>query len=202
MEGLIESTDLKKVERQAFGSYLQDGAWDIFIGFLLLAFGLRNLTDNAYFTLLIFVGIAIFILERKYITVPRLGTARFGRQRERNHTLLVLGVAISVVATVGVWIASTLFLDNVTSLMDLVMVGLTVLVFAMISYFMGSYRLFVYGVMIAMLLYLGGVVDDQLGGIISLFAGGVVLVLGFSLMIRFVRRYPRFKEDTLDVWRE
>lgn len=190
-----ETMDLKGMERRAFNSYLQDGLWDIFIGFLLLGFGLRIYTDNVLFTLLIFLGVAIMIVGRRYITVPRLGVARFGMQRRRKQSFLIATIALAVIFSMLIWIVSDLYLESVTTVMDIAFSLLVVIVFAMISFFLGSIRIFVYGLILASVMYLVGVVDGQMASILAIGIGTMVLAAGVGMLILFIRKYPVPKEN-------
>jgi hypothetical protein len=191
-----ETMDLKNMERRAFSSFLQDGLWDIFIGFLLLGFGLRIYTDNVLFTLLIFLGVAIMIVGRRYITVPRLGVARFGMQRRRKQSFLIATIALAVIFSMLIWIISDLYLESVTTVMDITFSLLVVIVFAMVSFFLGSIRIFVYGLILASVMYLVGVVDEQMASILAIGIGTVVLAVGVGMLILFIRKYPVPKENS------
>ena len=50
---MSEMIDLHHVERRAWRLYFQDGLWDIFLGLLFLGTGLRALTGNLWFYLLV-----------------------------------------------------------------------------------------------------------------------------------------------------
>jgi hypothetical protein len=50
---MSEKTNLKEIEKKAWASYFEDGLWDIFMDLLMLGMGLRTLTDNVWYTLVI-----------------------------------------------------------------------------------------------------------------------------------------------------
>jgi hypothetical protein len=195
-----ESLDLGKIERRAFSSYMQDGFWDIFIGFLLLGYGLRIYTDNVLFTLLIFVGIGIFILGRRYITLPRLGVARFGAQRQRRHIFLLVTILVAVLFTVALWILYAMDLLLSTNIVDIGISLVIAVIFGMIAYYMGSVRIFIYGLVLASMTFLVGNMDDELASLISIAFGVVILIVGIVLMVLFIKRYPMKKENAGDAW--
>lgn len=193
-----ESLDLGKIERKAFSSYLQDGFWDIFVGFLLLGFGLRIYTDNVLFTLLLFVGVGILIVGRRYITIPRLGMARFGAQRQRRYIFLLMAILASVLFTVALWILSTMDLLPSTNIVDIGISLIVAVIFSMVAYYMGTVRIFIYGLILASIIYIVGNIEDELASLISIAFGAVILIVGVVLMVIFIKRYPLKKENADD----
>jgi len=67
---MSEMIDLHHVERRAWRLYFQDGLWDIFLGLLFLGTGLRALTGNLWFYLLVLAGVLALILGKRWITLP------------------------------------------------------------------------------------------------------------------------------------
>jgi hypothetical protein len=193
-----ESLDLGKIERKAFSSYMQDGLWDIFIGFLLLGFGLRIYTDEVMYTLLIFVGIGIMIIGRRYVTLPRLGLARFSPERERKHVFLLLAILALVLFMAALMALSTMDLLPSLSLLDIAISMIVAVVFALTAYYLGTFRIFIYGLMLASIIYLVGIIEDELASLISIAFGAVVLILGIVLLMIFIRKYPVSKENVDD----
>ncbi|NYT15394.1 MAG: hypothetical protein GKC02_05480 [Methanomassiliicoccales archaeon] len=195
-----ENLDLERIERKAFSSYMQDGFWDIFIGFLLLGFGLRIYTDNVLFTVLIFVGVGILIVGRRYVTIPRLGMARFGAKRQRRHLSLLVMVLAAVLSTVALWILYAMDLLPSTNIVDIGFSIIVALIFGMIAYYMGTTRIFFYGLVIASIIYLTGTIEDELASILSIASGAIILIVGVVMLVVFIRRYPSSKENAGDAW--
>jgi hypothetical protein len=192
--------DLEQIERKAFSSYMQDGFWDIFIGLLLLGYGLRIYTDNVLFTLLIFVGVGILIVGRKYVTMPRLGVARFGTKRQRRHLSLMVMILAAVLFTVALWILYAMELLPSTNIVDIGFSLVVAVIFGMIAYYMGTVRIFIYGLILASIIFLVGTIEDELASLISIAFGAIILIIGVALIIIFIKRYPTNKENAGDAW--
>jgi len=134
--------------------------------------------------------------RRRFITVPRLGRARFGQERKAKQKRTAAIYGISVLAGV---IAFLLFLAQSTSpsrgaswlgSAGLVAVGIgawMMLVFSLGSYFMDFTRGYVIGA-----LYVLGFSGTVLlhNPIMLLLAGAILLLMGLVVFIRFLRNYP------------
>ncbi|UCF16086.1 MAG: hypothetical protein JSW59_01225, partial [Phycisphaerales bacterium] len=97
--------NLTDIEKKAYRSTFQDGIWDLFLGSILLTLAVLALLSNRGTpeSRQIIVGIvlqgaavAFFIAGKKYVTVPRMGFVKFGRQRKgkiRKSHVVLLGSA-------------------------------------------------------------------------------------------------------------
>jgi len=105
---MTEKINLKKIEKKAWKSYHQDGLWDIFLGLILLNFGiapiLEEITGITYLlSYIIILGVAFIIFHggKKYITIPRLGRAGFSTARKsktkKSSLVLVISVLLGLI---------------------------------------------------------------------------------------------------------
>ena len=86
---MSQMINLQDVERRAWTLYFQDGLWDIFFGLLFLGGGLRALTGNLWYYLLVAAGVLVLILGKRWITLPRLGQINTARSARRARTSCV-----------------------------------------------------------------------------------------------------------------
>ena len=202
---MSENVNLKQIERKAWISYFDDGLWDIMLGLTLMFVGIPALLPNIFTSELrqdgasaVLMGLAfgIFWAGKRFITVPRLGRARFGQERKAKQRKTAAIYAISVLAGV---IAFLLFLAQSTNPSSgaswlgsagLVALGIgawMMLVFSLGSYFMDFTRGYVVGA-----LYVLGFSGTVLlhNPIMLLFAGGITLLMGLVVFIRFLQNYP------------
>lgn len=98
---MSEKINLKELQRKAWRSMFQDGLWDIFLGLLLLNIAAFTLTDeyvaNDDIQIILYIGGEIVALSllwagKRFITVPRMGKAKFGQYGKvrRSKVRLVL----------------------------------------------------------------------------------------------------------------
>jgi hypothetical protein len=203
--------DLKEIERKAWMSYFRDGLLDIYLGLLLLVLwawpsfldsiqpaGLRILTEVGVMAVLI----AGFWASKRFITLPRLGRAKFGpaRQAKRRKTAAVYAAA--VLLTVLLWVLVVAAQQNEAGLAaafrdESVWIGLGFalmagLVIGLGAYFMDFSRGYVHAV-----LYAGGfaaaeVLSTPLGFLI---AGSIGLLMGTVVLVRFLHAQPVVREE-------
>jgi hypothetical protein len=198
--------DLDQLERTAFKRFYDDGMLDIFMGVMIgtmpAVARLTDLTDGVFGRLAVYfavygVMVGAFMVARRKITVPRLGTFKPSRARRRRirtvHLVfslsVVLGLALMLIFATGNGGAQ---LANVVPLMFLV--NATV-VFGAAAYFLDVARFWAYGPAFGLPI----VVDSALNNAwdVSLPAwvvfglpGLTVTVVGAVILVRFVRRYP------------
>ena len=196
---MSEQLNLKQLERRAYRSTFQDGLWDLYLAGLMACLGILGIIegfrDETWIWLIgytVMVGgvFGLFMLGKKYITLPRLGAVKFGPGRKRRKLILVVILSITVLLnlalvliTMGVleaptWLVSFESDMNRRGVLDL-FVPLFASLFVMvaictIAYFIEFYR----GMYIAVLFGLGILLD-------TMFDLPVAMVVGD------INRYPR-----------
>ncbi len=209
---MSEQLNLKELERRAYRSTFQDGLWDLYLAGLMASLGILGVigfreTETWIwaigYTVLMGGVMVLFMLGKKYLTVPRLGIAKFGPARKRRKLVLVGILSISVLfnvilvlLTAGI-IRAPAWLQNFNDeLVRRGIMGIIVPLFAglfvtiilsLISYFLEYYR----GIYIAFLFGLSIAIDMVFDLPIAMLAGAVVVAIpGLILLIRFIRQYP------------
>jgi hypothetical protein len=194
---MSEMIDLRDVERRAWTLYFQDGLWDIFFGLLFLGGGLRALTDNLWFYLLVFAGILIFILGKRWITLPRLGQIHFSAGR-KARTAVVRVVALGAMIVTAVIFVLIVTGSDLSGLpLNWLFVIMVPGVFLLMAYMMDFTRLYGYAILVTVFTVLGEFVGDPAAAWAQIIAGMVPLAVGIFLLIRFLRTYPAVDESTL-----
>jgi hypothetical protein len=194
---MSEMIDLRHVERRAWTLYFQDGLWDIFFGLLFLGGGLRALTDNLWFYLLVLAGILIFILGKRWITLPRLGQIHFSPQRKARTRVVRVVAAGAMIITALIFILIISGADLSGAPVSWIFVIMVPGVFFLMAYLMDFTRLYGYTVLIAVFTLLGEFVGDPAAAWAQIIAGLVPLTVGIILLVRFLRRYPVVDEERL-----
>jgi hypothetical protein len=214
----MEQLNIKALEKKAFRSFFRDGIYDVFLGTILLSLGLplilrefgwihwETMTIPLVISIILNVGaLVFFVFGKKYITAPRLGIARFGKTRKRKmmhvKLLLVISVLIGVV-TFFLTMFKILPVGGNTGIPAAgVIFGIQVLiVFGLAAYFMDFTRLYLYALLFAVSLPITFWLKKNSSlayptlYVYSLTAGPM-LVIGWTLFIRFLRQYPH-KEKT------
>jgi hypothetical protein len=209
----MEQLNMKTLEKKAFRSFFKDGIYDVFLGLILLSFGLpmmlnefgwldyETMTWPLVFALTLNVGaLVFFIFGKKYITVPRLGLVRFGKGRKRKmkhvRLLLVISVLIGVI-TFFLTLFKILPVGEETGIpVAGVIFGIQALiVFSLAAYFMDFTRLYLYAFLFAVSLPVTfWLKNKDILAYPSLYVfsltAGPMLVVGWVLFVRFLRQFP------------
>ncbi len=183
---------LHQLEHSSYRNHIDHGLLDVVIGAFLIAIGLMLHADLDYMPVIIFF-VGVFALEqaRRRLIEPRIGHVRLKAERMarlkawRWLTLLALVAAVfGALALRGLdWID---FPDNAR---PLVVTGCLALPLALAAWLFDIYRWFVY----AAIVFGGGVIEWRVGlayGTSWYFSGGLIVVAGLALTLRFVRKHP------------
>jgi len=207
------SLDLKQLERKAFRSTFQDGLWDMFIGLVVLLFAATLLLTDVgfgdFWSSVVMgcgwlVGWACLLLAKKRVTVPRMGRAMPGPVRRARHSrLIAIGTVLlflGVLAGFAVYLlpqADARLLDwLVPAALGVVGFGL----FGLCAHQLDLPRLYGYGALAGLAAPIGELLYRHAGArhhgwpITFGIAGGVILLIGLCMFIRFLRAYPVVEE--------
>jgi hypothetical protein len=192
-----EQTDLRKIERNAYLAYFQDGIWDILLGIALLTWGLLLGSPmlgvaGAWFAMIVPVGWAL----KRRITHPRLGQVRFSqerkaRERKINLRLIAIGTATALLGVVAFLFRNAGAMPDIIG--DYMLVFFATLIgipAALVGYWQNLPRLYGYGLVIVLAPLAVRLAEgpDRLGFIIS---GSLVTAAGLVLLARFLLRHTR-----------
>ncbi len=204
-----EQLDLKALESKAYRSLFQDGLWDIYFGGILSGFSMmyfgRYLTTIMAMAILIiwyFILVILFVLGKKYISVPRMGLVKFGPKRKKSMKFLFMFIIINTCILVFfITLPYTGFLRGIE--ISTVLVPIIIGIFfiwlplSIIALLLDYRRLLLYSFISGVNFIVNDMVDVFLNVTIDLFTYGItgiiVIVYGLLLLRRFIRDYPLAK---------
>ncbi|MFB0537507.1 MAG: hypothetical protein ACETWR_21280 [Anaerolineae bacterium] len=198
--------NLKELERKAWRSVFQDGLWDMYLGFLLLTMGigpvLPALDTPIMWTLAILLMLSVlawlgFWAGKKFITTPRMGLVKFGPQRKaklkKTRAVLFLSALLGVIMLVlrALWNVEWAAIP----IPAYVWAVQAFVVFGLGAYFLDVSRFYAYGILYAIPVPVGLALLQNTGlpGLMFLpfgVSGGVMVIIGVALFIRFLHDYP------------
>jgi len=203
----------KNAERKIFQlSIFQDGIWDIQIGGTILLFSFypvtRRLLGPGWNLVLLFGLLAalLFIGARLKRTVsnPRMGLVKFGKSQKSKlltMRLIIFGIflvtsALAIALILQIyrgpnWGPNTPGWLQLLS-MDIVFGLFAVAIFSLVSGVFRMWRPFLYGLLLGSSLVASGAQSVYQGPEFHYpfaIAGGIILAIGLSLLLRFVRTY-------------
>ena len=199
---MSQDKELKDLARRVYISYHQDGLLDILLGTGIIGFGLMLLTGSVVFNVLAWMPVLFYVPLKNRITVRRFGYVQFSADRKRKSYLWIVFVVglVAFALFFGLFIFTTsgnlpTWLENMLRRYDLLLLGfflsIPMVIGAVVT---GLNRLYVYAV-----LTLGVIGTGILLGIDApyffLFLGLVILIVGLSLLVRFLHQYPLHEDQ-------
>lgn len=208
---MSEKINLKQLQRKAWRSMFQDGIWDIFLGLLLLNIAIFTLTDafvaNDDIQIFLYIGgeiLALLLLwaGKRFITVPRMGRAKFGKYGKVRRSK----VKLILFATVLTGLIILLIFEGLSNNGQIA--GLpreyfvaggwiltTMLAFGLAGYFLDFNRLYLIGALYALPFPLDILIrevwqTDQWVFFIYSIPALIILSVGLFYFFRFLKNYP------------
>lgn len=204
---MAQNISLKQIERKAWKSSFQDGLLDILFGFMLLVLGIPDLfpdiftsemRQNAAYVVFAVLGLLIMWAGKRFISLPRMGRAKFGPTRKARQTRVAVIYAISVIAGVIVFLMAMLAASSSPSpwiqrlgargFIALASGAWMLFILGLASYFTDFTRGYVIAVFYA-LGFAGTVLLSNPR--VMLLAGSPIILMGAVVFIRFLRTYPK-----------
>lgn len=203
-----KNASLNEVEKKTYMSYHQDGLIDIFVAVYVLLFGLgillMTVTDfSTWFVIpAIFpaVMVPIWVSAKKRITMPRIGYVKFGGRGANKLMAIFIGLMVAGLgAFMVISFASSqgwaLTVRNLILSNGMIIIGIAgASMSSLFAYTMGLKRLYAYGLLTLALFLTGHFITFPFEYVL-LTIGFVVLINGFVLLVRFIRKYPLTQGD-------
>ena len=210
---MSERIDLREVERRSFAVRYQDGLVDVWLGFVLLAGVVPEVVSGGavqgwgiigVYGVLCAVGWVAYWAARKYISEPRIGRVKPGpagkRRQGRAALVMIASLVFSVVLVALTWAwpalsgGSSSMFSSSAQVASLVAAWMLV-VFSVASYVLGFARGYLIGILYALGLGLGQLLRSPVP---TMFAGGLLVLLGLIIFARFVRSNPLPGQEAAD----
>jgi hypothetical protein len=204
----MKETSVREIEKKTYMSYHQDGLIDIFVGIYVLLFGLGILlmttTDlSTWFVIpAIFpaIMIPVWISAKKRITMQRIGYVKFRSRGAKRLMAVLLGLMVFGLGAFAVLAFASrqswaLTLRNLMISNGMIIIGIgAATISSLFAYTMGLKRLYAYGLFALVLLITGYFTAIPLEYLLVTI-GLVIIINGFVLLSRFIRKYPLTQGD-------
>jgi hypothetical protein len=206
-------TDLRQVQKRIFQMMsFEDGLWDLLLGTIFIFLAIYPITREALgpeWNFVLFISVLVLLALgqlalRYFISVPRIGYVR--PRPSPKLRLLAIFTVIMVLLTLGLVLVTLLGPGSeaapavapetstgrsyvVEFIVILVLGGL----FSAMGYIFGVTRIYFYGWLIGFANLASVYMTHNAGWTFNLplaIAAGVILLIGFVLLGRFLRKYP------------
>ena len=194
-----QDIDLKKIRRNIYMSYFQDGLWDILLGLFLLGWGFTVLFDLPWLPGATFVAFFWLVIGLKQkFTYPRIGFSKPAEHRKQRSRVVIAGAATLLLGIMVFLLVVTggipQFLRDYFELLFGMMLAVVI---GLIGYWWGIIRWYSY----AGLVFILAAFNQWLGLSFELsfiIPGGVVFLYGLIIFVRFLHKYSRVLADGFD----
>ena len=207
---MTNDIDLKKLEKEVWTSYFEDGFLDIIIGLILLVsilsstlseLEVADLIRISIYVPLMFLCPVIYVLGKKYVTIPRLGLVKFSPERKAKRTKVIIIMVISQLVLLTILFIAIVKPFEVGFLLSIIVTLNIFVAFALIAYYLDYSRMYIIGVLFAMSEPMYYFLDHNTNIThIGLIAYGIpaiiILVMGTVALWQFLQKYPLPSEGT------
>ena len=194
----------------------EDGFWDLLIGSIFMMLAIypvtRELLGPVLNLVLFLIVLAILVVAqqvlRHYVSVPRIGYAQ--PRRSPKLRVAVIFTILMVLITVGLVVVTLLSPVPEPSssvpagastgrsyLVDLIALLVIGGLFSLLGYLFSVTRIYFYGWMLGLANLASVYMVHNAGWTVLIplaMAAGVILLIGFVLLVRFLRKYPLHPE--------
>lgn len=204
-------TDFNQIQRRTNQLMnFEDGFWDLLLGCIFMMLAIYPITRELLgpvWNLVLFLSVlallvAAELLLRRYVSGPRIGYAQ--PRRSPKLRLVLVFTVLMVLITFGLVLVTLLSPESVPSppveaspgrsyLVELIALLVIGGLFSALGYLYGVTRLYFYGWMLGLANLASVYMTHNAGWTVLIplaMAAGVILLIGFVLLVRFLRKYP------------
>lgn len=204
-------TDFNQIQRRTNQLMnFEDGFWDLLLGCIFMMLAIYPVTREILgpvWNLVLFLSVlallvAAELLLRRYVSGPRIGYAQ--PRRSPKLRLVLVFTVLMVLITFGLVLVTLLSPESVPSppveaspgrsyLVELIALLVIGGLFSALGYLYGVTRLYFYGWMLGLANLASVYMTHNAGWTVLIplaMAAGVILLIGFVLLVRFLRKYP------------
>ena len=204
-------TDFNQIQRRTNQLMnFEDGFWDLLLGCIFMMLAIYPVTRELLgpvWNLVLFLSVlallvAVELLLRRYVSGPRIGYAQ--PRRSPKLRLVLVFTVLMVLITFGLVLVTLLSPESVPSppveaspgrsyLVELIALLVIGGLFSALGYLYGVTRLYFYGWMLGLANLASVYMTHNAGWTVLIplaMAAGVILLIGFVLLVRFLRKYP------------
>ena len=203
------------MEKKAWRVNFEDGIFDIYFGIIIISFVphlifIEILPIPINFLLgpiIIGFALAFFILCKKYLIKPRIGTVKYGRKRKIRKMKTAIILSINVLALLILFLLRTSdFWDdlNIPNSVEILIIQLmfVTLPLCLVAYILQYNRLYIIAVLMGSSFFFAELISNFITPpvnilFIFLINGSLIILMGVISLIKFLRKYQKEEADDL-----
>lgn len=201
---MIEKSDMKKIEKNIYSAFFNDGALDILIGLWILGMGLSILLADLGFgiseEIMLFTVIpafVVYIFLVIFITNPRKGIMKLSEEKQRSKTKfgLIQTIWLILALIVGIYFSIQPINANIWNdvSVSLIWITVSIILFSIIAYSLKVDRFYIYGLLSAIPFPFRIFTKNNFFEISSsmfIIVSLIILFWGIIILTRFIKNTP------------
>lgn len=212
-EIITQDIDLDKLEKKAWRVNFEDGLFEIYLGFLIIFLGSFTFVSElvplpVYYAVIMIVTIFggfLFSFAKKYISKPRIGKVKYGKKRKRRKITIVLVNIIYIIMLFIILFVLNSDLVDIDLIPDYLYTLLIVLLcftlpLCIVAYLIQYPRFYVIAILFGTGIFLSEfltlyIVYPLSNALAFSIVGGIVILLGFYSLLKFIKKYPLTEKE-------
>ena len=200
------------MEKKAWRVNFEDGIFDIYFGIIIISFvpnivlfDLLPIPMNFLLSpIIIGFALAFFILSKKYLIKPRIGTVKYGRKRKirKMKTGVILSINVLLLLILFLLRTSDFWDDlNIPNTIEILLIQLIfiTLPLCLVAYILQYNRLYIIAILMGSSFFIAELISTFITPpiniiVVFLIIGGLIILMGVFSMIKFIKRHPLEKE--------
>lgn len=193
---MSESINLKEIKRQVYMFYSEDGLADLAVGLMIFGFGIFLLVGlPALVGLLGILPFLVWYFGKEYLVIPRVGSIQPSLDMKKRFKGFFINIFLIGSGFFALYYMSRNSGGSFLIQHSLMLFGLVIAIaISSLGIIMKTSRFYFYGLLVFAAMAIGEflgssitAVDPYLISVIS--AGGIILISGFIILARFLRKY-------------
>jgi hypothetical protein len=168
------------------------------IGIMMLATALRSFVDHWSISFIAIAGVIFAIVMRKFVTMKRIGFAKFGTQRRKKRKLILMIILAANFITLLILMITIIGFKPTALIGALVFGGMVMVTFSTVAYLMNYWRFFLWGVLFSIGIIMTEFIGMESGKYFFLAIGAAIVSVGLIYFLIFLRKYPGPKEVSVN----
>ncbi len=203
-----EFIDLKALEKKAYTSIFQDGLLDIFFGLIIIGW-ITNSLGDFFDTVIVIIILSsyyilvciLFILTKRFISVPRMGQVKFGPIRKLNVKRFIIFSVINTTILIILLILPYTGLFQSVNFDGYITILLICTLFiwlplSIIAFLIKFNRLYIYAIIGGLSFFVADLLRGYIPYLLSTsivfgVSGGIIFSIGLIVFLRFLKKYPK-----------
>jgi hypothetical protein len=193
---MIDSFNLKNIEKKLWQLNFDDGITDITIALVLIVSTICQIFNEYRFGLyLLYILPVLFsIIAKNQITVPRIGFVKYSKERNNKRHLLTFTISTFIFVLLIFTITGKI---NIFQPATPLIIGTIILIICSVIAFVLNYkRLYLYGLLITssfavseLTIHRSGIISS--GAFAWLISGLIILTIGIYYLFGFIKKYSK-----------